>query len=233
LRRLREDARSPSLGGSRRLRAAIVLLLGVGELGVLGVSMRVDVTRVCVLRCAALIDRVGVAASPTVLAVRRCRASPVRNLEALYGKTVANFDETARIAVAEGGVSTFGQPLERYKTDAVVFVGQVGPDYVVEDVGLDRIYGKGKCCEAFRSGCVMESCCIYCEAGKVIEMWVGDEVGADVLSDNMDGVCSGRSKGKCQARKGPGFQSCDWSLEDRLGSFRLVTVLALVLWTLL
>lgn len=61
----------------------------------------------------------------------------VRDLEAFDSETIAYLDESTRSAFTQRWVSAFGQPLESHKADAIVFVGEIWPNNVIEYVSLD------------------------------------------------------------------------------------------------
>jgi hypothetical protein len=58
--------------------------------------------------------------------------------------------------------------LECDKSDAAIFIGQVWPDDVVENVGFDGVDGGGKSCQTFWPGCACETCCVDDEAGEMV-----------------------------------------------------------------
>ena len=91
---------------------------------------------------------------------RRLDAVAVRDLPGAHGEAVADFDVAAAGAGAEGDVAAFGEALEGDEADAAVFVGEVGPDDVVEDVALDGVDGAGEGSETFGARGVVEGGCV-------------------------------------------------------------------------
>ena len=83
-------------------------------------------------------------------------AVAVGDFEALDAEPVTYFYVAAAVALAQCDVAAFGEPLECHKPDAAVFVGQVGPDDVVEEMRFDGIDGKRESCEALRPGGVVK-----------------------------------------------------------------------------
>jgi len=87
---------------------------------------------------------------------RPAHAVAVGDFEALDAETVAYFYVAAAVAFAQRDVAAFGEPLECHEPDAAVFVGQVGPDDVVEEVRFDGIDSERESCEALRPGSVVK-----------------------------------------------------------------------------
>lgn len=65
----------------------------------------------------------------------------MRNLEAFGTQAIADFDEAAPGAFAKSDITALCQALKRHEAHATVFVGEVRPDDVVENVRLDGIHG--------------------------------------------------------------------------------------------
>jgi hypothetical protein len=78
--------------------------------------------------------------------------------------------------------------LERNEPDPIIFVGEVGPNHIVEYVVFNGIDCKWECSETFRSRCVVKGCCIDSETGKMIKVGMSDQVCSDVFSYNMNGI---------------------------------------------
>ena len=90
------------------------------------------------------------------------------------GQTVAEFDVAAAVAVAEGDVAAFDETHVADEADAAFFVGEVGPDDVVEDVGFDGVDGAGKSGELFGPGGVLEGSGVDGKAREMVEVGVRD-----------------------------------------------------------
>lgn len=65
------------------------------------------------------------------------------DFEAFDRESVAYFDETTRVAFSEGVVAAFLEALKCYEADAVLFICEVRPDDVIENVRFDRIDCEG------------------------------------------------------------------------------------------
>lgn len=76
------------------------------------------------------------------MAGRALDAVPMTNSKAFYGEAVADFDVSGGGAVTEHAVAAFLEALERDETDTAVFVSEVGPDEIVEDVLFDGVDGE-------------------------------------------------------------------------------------------
>jgi hypothetical protein len=101
----------------------------------------------------------------------------VRDFEAADGEAVADFDVAVAVAFSYSNVAAFLKALEGEEADTAVFVCEVWPDDVVEEVGFDGVDGEGEGSEAFWAGRVVESGSVDDESGHVVEMGMCDEVG--------------------------------------------------------
>jgi hypothetical protein len=66
-------------------------------------------------------------------------AMPMANFEASHAETIADFDVSSSTSFSKGNVTAFGETLEGHETDAAVFVCEIGPYDVVEDVCFDSV----------------------------------------------------------------------------------------------
>ena len=101
---------------------------------------------------------------------------------------VAELDVAAAIAVAEGDVAAFDEAHVAHEADAAFFVGEVGPDHVVEDVGFDGVDGAGEGGELFGPRGVLEGGGVDGKAGEVVEVGVRDQVGGNEVAEEVGGV---------------------------------------------
>ena len=84
--------------------------------------------------------------------VWRClQVVSVADVVPLHAEAVAHLDVASAMALAERDVAAFGEPLEGDEADAAVFVGQVRPDDVVEDVCLYGVDGGRERGQSFRT----------------------------------------------------------------------------------
>lgn len=77
------------------------------------------------------------------------------------------------------------------EADAVVFVREIGPYHVVEDVLLDGRYGGRVCHEQFGVR-MIKSSSIHDKAGEMIEMCVSYEIGRHKVLEYVCGISMGR-----------------------------------------
>lgn len=126
---------------------------------------------------------------------------------------IAELDVASAVAVAEGDIATFDEAHIGDKADAAFFVGEVGPDDIVEDVRLDSVDGGREGGDFFGAGGVLEGGGVDGEAAEMVEVRVGDEVGGDEVAEEICGVGVGGFVGEDQAGEGAGVES-----ESGLGS---------------
>jgi hypothetical protein len=77
-------------------------------------------------------------------------AVAVADFEASHTEPIANFNVTSAVPFSKRNVSTFCKTLESHQTHATVFVGEIGPEYVIEYVRLDRVDCKRQCGKPLR-----------------------------------------------------------------------------------
>jgi hypothetical protein len=102
-------------------------------------------------------------------------------------KTIAYFDVAFSFAVAQRRTATIDEAQVREQADAIVFVTQIWPDNIVEDVilkGLDCV-GKSRQLLGSRS---RQSGSVDNEAGNVIEVRMRDEKGIDERTRDMASI---------------------------------------------
>ena len=128
----------------------------------------------------------------TALLVRRGRrgahTATMRDVESFHGQAIADFNVAATFTVAQGEVSAFREALKGDKASPAFFVGEVGPDDVVEDVGFDSVDGGRESSKLFRPGSVLEGGCINSKAGEVVEVRMSNEVCGDEVAEEVERV---------------------------------------------
>lgn len=87
-------------------------------------------------------------------------------------------------------VTSFGQSLKGNKPHSSVFVGQVGPNDVIEDMRFDRVDGKRQRGKTLGFRRIVKGGSVDNESGEMIEMWMGDEVRCDVLTNDVHSICT-------------------------------------------
>ncbi len=135
--------------------------------------------------CVGLWVAVGAAVAVSLHAVA------VTDAPAFDAEAVADFDVARAVAGSECHVAAFHQAHVGDQSDTAIFVREVGPDDVVEDVVFDGIYGGGKGSETFGLIGMLERSGVDGETGKVVQVRVRYQVGGDQCSSDVCRVCFG------------------------------------------
>jgi hypothetical protein len=115
-------------------------------------------------------------------------ASAMGYAPALRSQAFCDFNIASPITVSEKVISTLGETHVCYEADTAVFVGEIWPDYIVEDVSSDGFNGLWKGGAAFSACGRLKGRCVDDEAGHVVQMRVGDEDGVDHLAEYISCV---------------------------------------------
>lgn len=72
------------------------------------------------------------------------------------GEAITELDVASSVSVAERDIPTFDEAHVGDEADAAFFIGEVGPDDIVEDVGFDGVDGGGEGGDFLGAGGVLE-----------------------------------------------------------------------------
>lgn len=101
-------------------------------------------------------------------------------------QTVADLDVAPAFAVPKRYVPTVDESIVAHESDGTVpFVGEIWPDYAVEDVFFDGVDGGGKGGDSFPPQGLLERSGVDGEPSDVVEMGVRDEIGGDKAPEDI------------------------------------------------
>lgn len=124
--------------------------------------------------------------------------------KAFRDKAIADMDIAPAPIRTETRVSSFNYTFVRYEADPVVFIGQIGPDEIIEDVCPESIDDLWKSNNAFGFFAVLKPRSIDAQTRDMVKMWMGDKEGVNQLAKDIEAVCPGRYMWKPQ--------TSEWSL---------------------
>lgn len=130
-------------------------------------------------------------------------AGAVADGEGLDEQAVADFEVAAVGALAEDGGAAVDEAREGDEAGAVVLVGEVGPDAVVEDVVFEGGDGVGEAGDALGAAARGRGR-VDDHAVDVVEVGVGDDEALDDGLVEVQGVLGRGGVGEGEASKGPG-----------------------------
>lgn len=116
-------------------------------------------------------------------------AVAVTDAPAFDAQPVTNFDVAHAITGSECYVATFHQAHIGDQSHTTIFIGEIWPNDVVENVIFDSIYGGRKGSETFGSIGMLERSGVDGETGKMIQMRVRYQVSGDQCSIDICRIC--------------------------------------------
>lgn len=128
---------------------------------------------------------------------------PMANAETFYEQPIAGPIVAQLMPTTHAGIATFNQSLIGDEPGSSIFIGEVGPNNIIEKMGFDGGNHRGESRQWLWFASCFESRRANEEPRQMIEVRVGDEDRADNLSDDVDGVGPGRFIRQGKFRKRP------------------------------
>jgi hypothetical protein len=115
-------------------------------------------------------------------------------------QAITNFRVSLSLTIPQSGTPTFHKPEIGHEPSAIVFVTEIWPNDIVENMGLermDRVWQPGQ----FLWPRSRRACRVNDKCRDVVKMGVGYQIGVDERAGNVLGICVRVMERQAETRK--------------------------------
>ena len=152
-------------------------------------------------------------------------AATVRHTPAFCDEPFADVNISSIPTSTEARIAAFDQTLVGDKASAIVFVRQIGPYQIIENMSADSIDDLWQRYDALGFFPVFQPWSIDCETAHVVEMRMSDKEGVDQFAEYVEAIGFGRDVRKCQSVKWSFFQDISVAFRGYLRAARWHVIL--------